>query len=172
MIDLQRIRSLRKKITSDAKLRHDIKAMSSQVLALTIKELGANNGSFFLIEKNKITFQLLAYESSFVKVVEYKVKETMTKGLSAWAYHNRQGALSSDTRKDERWIELGDEGDEVHSAMAIPFIFFDEIIAIITLHHNTAQFFTELHLAIATEISNDLVGTLEAVRLNSQIEQQ
>ena len=168
MIDLPNIRLMRKKILSDIELRDDIRKLASRILELSIAELNAENGSIFLIEDHTITFEVLAYQSSFAKVVEYKLKKAMNTGLSGWAYQNCQGALCSDTTKDNRWIKFGDEGDEIRSAIAIPFVFFDEIIAVMTLHHRSARFFNEMHLAASAEIAIELVGIMEVVRLSSK----
>jgi len=67
MIDLQKIRSIRQQITSDVELKNDIRKLVSRILLLSIGELQAENGSIFLIEDNMITFEILAYESSFSK---------------------------------------------------------------------------------------------------------
>jgi len=168
MIDLQSIRLMRKKLTSDVELKRDIRKLTSRILELSIAELQAENGSIFLIEDRTIIFQVLAYQSSFAKVVEYKSKKAMTSGLSGWAYQNCQGALSSDTANDTRWIKFGDEGDQIRSAIAIPFVFFDEAIAVMTLHHSSPQYFNEMNLAVSAEITSELVGIMEAVRQSSK----
>jgi|GEM_PF-6258646 len=168
MINFENIRTMRSRISAEYELRHDIRKLASRILELSIAELQAENGSIFLIENRTITFQVLAYQSSFAKVVEYKIKTAMNTGLSGWAYQNRQGALSSDTSNDERWVKFGDEGDEIRSAIAIPFLYFDEIIAVMTLHHTSARYFNELHLAIASEVAKDFAPVMEAVRLSSK----
>jgi len=165
MIDLQKIRSIRQQITSDVELKNDIRKLVSRILLLSIGELQAENGSIFLIEDNMITFEILAYESSFSKVIEYKLKKAMSEGLSSWAYQNRQGALCIDTVRDERWVKFGDGGDEIQSALAVPFVYYGEIIAMMTLHRNTGKSFDELDLAYATEIAAEMVTFIEATNL-------
>jgi len=89
----------------------------------------------------------------------------MSEGLSSWAYQNRQGALCIDTVRDERWVKFGDGGDEIQSALAVPFVYYGEIIAMMTLHRNTGKSFDELDLAYATEIAAEMVTFIEATNL-------
>ena len=161
-IDLKKFQD---SILSDISLKKDLKKLTEKILQLSIEQLNADSGSIFLIEDRKIIFQILAYQSSFAKVIDYKMKEAMTKGLAGWAYQKRQGALCVDTENDERWLHFGDEGDEIQSAIAVPFVYFDEIIAMMTLHHKEKRFFNEVKLAQSTLITESLTSIIEAVKL-------
>ena len=164
MMNYQSIRAIRNEITANNEHRNDVRKLIGRILELSIEALQAENGSIFLLQDRTVALHVLSYQSSFAKVVDYKVKRSMDSGLFAWVCQNRQGALSADTNNDQRWVKFGDEGDEIRSVIAVPFVYFDEIVALMTLHHTTPRFFNELHLATAAEIAAELTGILQAVR--------
>jgi transcriptional regulator with GAF, ATPase, and Fis domain len=150
----------------------DARQLPQKVLKLAMDETGAESGSIFLLEDEKIVIKSVAFPGSFPEVMEYKVAKAMQEGLAGWAFRQQQGALCTDTATDPRWMKFGDDGDEVGSAIAMPFVFMNEVIAMMTLHHNRRRYFHEFHLAVAADIAIQTAGLMEAFRARIGLKKQ
>src|SRR3954452_454954 len=88
----------------------DLDQVLLHTLKLTTEVVGAQEGSFFLLDEQGRTLQRFIaardMDPQRKQVVSHRVLED---GLAGWAIVNKQAALILDTASDDRWIVLDDE---------------------------------------------------------------
>ncbi len=100
-------------------------------------------------------------------------RRVLDKGLAGWVFRNKQGAIIADTTQDERWFIFPDSNSQARSALCIPFLYNDEVLAVLTILHPTPGHFTDYHLRLVTIIANQAtVAVRNAQLFNRMLQQQ
>jgi two-component system NtrC family sensor kinase len=151
----------------------DLNHVMERVIALVSRATGAQRISLFLLEEEQvdwnhiITMRNLPPDQS-VKVVS-KVLDT---GFAGWVYRNRRGDIINDTALDDRWLVFPDDPIQTRSAMCVPFIHHDRMMAMITLIHEEPHHFKPYHLRLIEIITNQAVIAIRNAQLVNHLWEQ
>jgi PAS domain S-box-containing protein len=112
-------------------------------LDVTAALTGAEYGSLFILDDNgNVTEGILAL-GKFVPGQEHIVRQVLEYGLAGWVVKNKEAALIHDTFDDERWLQSKTNGFQARSALAVPILIQQKVLAILTLTHSMPYHFQE-----------------------------
>lgn len=140
-----------------------IRATLQKNLDVSIKQAGAELGSLFLLDRHgRVLESILARGATDQSQKKCIVGQVLDKGLAGWVREHRRTGLVTDTEKDYRWLRLQEEPYQAESALAVPVIWGEELMAIMTLTHSKPHQFSE-------ETARDMEQTADlfALILNS-----
>lgn len=137
-------------------------AMLQTTLDLSAELADAEKGSLFLLAKSGVvTDSILTRAETTPEQRSKLIGTVLDKGLAGWVRRYRQIGLISDTKNDDRWLDLPDQPYTVGSALAVPILRGEDLLGILTLlHANPGHFDTEsaelmqmtaAHIGIALE---------------------
>ena len=157
---------------------YDQDRVLDRVIELTARSLGARRASLLvqpayqsqwsrsfvrhLLDANRVEW--LADER--VVAMSQRVIES---GLAGWAIRSREPALVEDTEQDERWLHLDENGYLARSALCVPLIHGEEVIAVLTLTHDQPHFFNQRQLQLMRIIANQAAVAVRNAQLFSRI---
>lgn len=122
----------------------------------------ANSGSVFTFDK----IGAVAYTRSFFsRLNPNRIRHLMEEGLTGWVIKQNQPALVHDTNTDERWLEVAATGYNPRSAVAIPIISGQNILAILVLTHAKPGHFNSDHLKTLQAASGQMAMAINNARL-------
>lgn len=133
----------------------DLDKVLNQVIDLAAQAVGATKVSLFLhadgqVDWNHVFTMRDLSASESIKVVSRVLYE----GFAGWVYRNKRGDVIYDTEQDPRWIIFPDDNTVARSALCVPFISDDQVLAVATFVHDQPQHFTPYHLRFMTIIAN------------------
>jgi D-sedoheptulose 7-phosphate isomerase len=126
-----------------------------KVLLFCLKYINAVSGSVLLFDENhEATYAALAYMDKVEVYAPRNLADILHQGLAGWVVRNRQPVLVSDTIDDHRWLKRQwEEKDGARSAISVPFMARDKVLAVLTLAHPKANWFTNNDLAMLASIA-------------------
>lgn len=136
------------------------------VLDAMVQVTKAEKGSLFLLDnEGRVVNSILTQPVTSEGERDTLINQVLDKGLAGWVLRHRQVGLVIDTVEDERWINLPDQPYNVRSALVVPILRGQELLALITLLHQQPGHFntTTAHLIQIT--ANQIALTLEIVAL-------
>jgi sigma-B regulation protein RsbU (phosphoserine phosphatase) len=149
-----------------------LKETLQETLDICSRLSGAERGSLFLLDDEGLVREsILTQHSASAEVRARLIGSVLDKGLAGWVNRNHQLGLITDTKDDDRWLQLPNQPYDVRSALAVPILRGEELLGILTLlHSEPAQFDDEIaHLMQVTADQLSLV--LENARLYGELEQ-
>lgn len=151
---LELLYHISRELTTDLEL--DI--VLRRVLNLSMEAVGAINGSIVVLDDHGRPVESAIIIGDLIHDrTTQQLGETIDHGLAGWVVRNREAALVSDTSQDERWIlrkyEL-DAGTGPRSVVSAPLMARDKLVGVMTLAHDTANFYNENHLALIRAIAD------------------
>lgn len=146
-----------------------IRATLQKNLDMSIKQAGAELGSLFLLDRHgRVLESILARGATDQTQKRAIVGQVLDKGLAGWVRENRRTGLVTDTQKDFRWLHLPEEPYQAGSALGVPVVWGEELMAIMTLMHSQTHRFSE-ETARAMEQTAELFAlVLNSVRLRTR----
>ncbi|MBF0623711.1 MAG: GAF domain-containing protein [Magnetococcales bacterium] len=142
-----------------------LETLLHQIVRLSMAETEADRGSILVLnECGMVTHKVLARPGQLPEVARVNVALVLTEGLGGWVIRNRRGDLIRDTNFDDRWVDLPDDLWETGSALAVPVIWQDHILALITLQHQDKLQFNDSHLSRVELIAQRVAELLETAR--------
>jgi len=126
-----------------------------KVLKYCLKYVDAVSGSILLFDENEeVTCAALAYMDKVEVYAARNLADILQQGLAGWVVKNRQPVLVLDTIDDDRWLKRPwEEKNGSRSAISVPFLIQDKALAVITLAHPKANWFTQNDLALMSSIA-------------------
>lgn len=151
----------------------DLDRVLQQVIDLAAKAVGASKASLFLHDNEQIDWDhiLTARDLSPDESVRV-VRKVLDDGFAGWVLKNKRGDIILDTQVDDRWIVFPDDALPVRSAMCVPFITNDHVIAVLTLVHPSPAHFTEYHLRLMTVVVNQFAIAIRNAQFFHRIQSQ
>lgn len=153
-----------------------------QVIALATKAVGAERSSLLLHPDHRDDWMPLILErqphSDSLERLDARqpgfhlAKRVLDQGLAGWALRNRQAALVTDTKTDERWVDFPDSTSQARSALAVPFIYEGEVLGVLTMLHTQPKHFTTHDLQLLTIIVNQATVAIRNAQLFHRLGQQ
>lgn len=158
--------------TATGKMR--LKATLKQTLNIAVDIASADSGSIFLLDEAKVVTEcILTRSGTTERERHHLVGEVLEKGLAGWVVEHRKAEVITDTRLDDRWVNLPDQPYKVCSALCAPLMGSDRILGIMTLTHPEPRHFqppmTHLLEAMADQIAL-VLDSANFQRVNHQLE--
>lgn len=149
----------------------DLDNMLQRVLNLTVRHLGAAEGSILLFDEQlRVTNQILM-RHDLTKADENRVVgRVLSEGFAGWVVAHKRGDIICDTHEDLRWITFPDQPYDHRSAIACPLRRRERVVGVLTLVHPTPCFFHSEHLSLLMAIAGQSAIALENARLFEQTE--
>lgn len=146
-----------------------IRATLQKNLDVSIKQAGAELGSLFLLDRHgRVLESILARGATDQPQKKSIVGQVLDKGLAGWVRENRRTGLVTDTEKDYRWLHLPNEPYQTGSALGVPVVWGEELMAIMTLMHSQPHQFTEETAKAMEQIADLFALVLNSVRLRTK----
>jgi len=151
----------------------DLEQLLRRVLEVTIQNLEAEHGFFFLLDaKGRAVRRFSARTDTSAAEIEPATVQLLEGGLAGWALYHQQVALAVDTSTDPRWIPYQDAPWEAGSALVVPLVHRGQPNGLLTLTHSRRRFFTERHAALAQVIAGQAAIAVENARLHSKVQEE
>lgn len=151
----------------------DLNRVMVEVIRLAAQAVGASKTSLFLHEANRIDWEHLITMRELSQDESIKVvSKVLDDGFAGWVFRNKQGAIIKDTMEDERWVIFPDDPSNQRSALCVPFLYRDEVIAVMTLVHEKPNHFQPHHLRLLTIITNQAAIALHNAQLFNTLNTQ
>ncbi|MBW2412261.1 MAG: SpoIIE family protein phosphatase [Deltaproteobacteria bacterium] len=147
-------------------------AMLQTTLDLSAELADAEKGGLFLLAKTGVVTESILTRSDTTPEQRSKLIGTvLDKGLAGWVRRNRQIGLITDTKKDERWLDLPDQPYTVGSALAVPILRGEELLGILTLLHANPGHFDEQSAELMQMTAAHIGSALENASLYSKLDE-
>ncbi len=143
-------------------------AMLQTTLDLSAELAMAEKGSLFLLEKNGVvTDSILTRADTTPEQRSKLIGTVLDKGLAGWVRSNRQIGLITDTKDDDRWLDLPDQPYRVGSALAVPILRGEDLLGILTLLHTNSGHFDKESAELMQMTAAHIGSALENASLYS-----
>lgn len=144
-----------------------------RVIMLAAKSVGAEQTSLFLNEGQRIDWQHIFTSRDLPLDKAFKVvNRVLDDGFAGWVMRNKQGDIIYDTENDGRWLVFPDDDLVVRSVLCVPFIYEDDVLAVVTLSHSLPEHFSSYHLRLMTIIANQATTAIHNAQLFNRIRSQ
>lgn len=90
-------------------------------------------------------------------------------GLAGWVAREGQGIIVPDTETEENRDLLDETISGVRSALAVPFIYNKDMMAVLTLYHPKPAHFTDSHLKLVQIVTNQTAVAVHNARLENHV---
>jgi len=98
------------------------------------------------------------------------IGSVLDKGLAGWVRRNRQVGLITDSKTDDRWLDLPNQPYTVGSALAVPIMRGDALLGILTLLHAKPGHFNEESAELMQMTAAHIGSALENASLYSKLD--
>lgn len=147
-------------------------AILQRTLELTTELTKAETGSLFLLGPDGVVRDSILTRGPRQAKECLDLTGTVLKdGLAGWVMRHHRIGLITDTRTDERWLNLPDQPYTVRSAMAVPIIRDGETLGILTLLHSQPGVFHQGTVDVMEVTAGQLGLALESAKLYSKLDQ-
>lgn len=92
-------------------------------------------------------------------------QQVLREGLAGWVTRHRTVALIPDTEKDERWLTLPDMPYKVRSALALPLLYHNHLLGVLTLAHPQPHHYTPTHRMLMGVAADQMAAALHHIQL-------
>lgn len=90
-------------------------------------------------------------------------------GLAGWVAREGKGIIVPDVDAEEKRDLLDGAVTDVKSALAVPFIYNRDMMAVLTLYHPRPAHFTETHLKLVQIVTNQTAVAVHNARLENHV---
>ena len=147
-------------------------AMLQTTLDLSAELTAAEKGSLFLLSKNGVVTDSILTRSDITPEQRKRlIGSVLDKGLAGWVSRNRQVGLITDTKNDDRWLDLPNQPYTVGSALAIPILRGEDLLGILTLLHANPGHFNEESAELMQITAVHIGSALENASLYSKLDE-
>lgn len=151
----------------------DLDNVMQKVISLMSSAVGAAKASLFLHDGNNVDWDHIFLVRDLDPDQSIEVVQTvLDEGLAGWVIRNRRETIVYDTETDERWHKFPNDTTPVRSALCVPFIHDDKVLAVLTLVHPAPNHFDEHHLRLMTIVANQATVAIRNAQLFNQLHQQ
>jgi PAS domain S-box-containing protein len=151
-------------IASEIHTHLDLDAVLNRVLMATIGTMDTPHGSLYVFDEvGNITQRMVIKNWHVQEKEDVQVDVIVEKGLVGWVMQNQQGAIVTDTSRDERWYSRADEPPR--SAIASPLQTRNGVVGVLTIVHDEPGYFADSDLAMLTVIADQATTAVVNARL-------
>lgn len=145
---------------------HDLTTVMQRVIDLTASAVGANHASLFLLDGMQVDWEHIFTARDLSGQESIKVVSTvLEEGLAGWVVRHKKATLMANAATDERWHQFPNDTHEVGSALCIPFVDGNEVVAVLTLDHPDTDQFNEHQLRLMSIITNQATVAIRNAQL-------
>ena len=149
-----------------------IQGLLQKVVDVSADLTGAEHGSLFLLDPSgRVIDSLLARGNLSPQQASTLIGTVLDKGLAGWVRRHRQIGLVDDTTTDERWLILTDQPFALRSALSVPIISAERLLAILTLMHSRPGHFTPDAAELMRLTASQMALVLENANLFARLNQ-
>jgi len=146
--------------------------MLQTTLDLSAELADAEKGSLFLLAKNGVvTDSILTRTEATPEQRSRLIGNVLDKGLAGWVRTNRQIGLITDTKNDERWLDMPNQPYTVGSALAVPIMRGEDLLGILTLLHANQGHFDRESADLMQITAAQIGSALENASLYSKLDE-
>ncbi len=149
--------------------RLDVADLADVILRRTVETLGALLGHIFILNSTSSPYHK-EYRSSTITTAGFT---TQVPQLTAFLEHfkeTREGLIINDTNNDHRWQVFQD--DPTRSVTLVPLFGRLELIGVLVLAHEKAEYFNLEHLLLLQAIASQAAIAIENAQLYAGIAQE
>ena len=147
-------------------------AMLQTTLDLSAELADAEKGSLFLLAKSGVVTESILTRTDTTPEMRSKLIGTvLDKGLAGWVRRNRQIGLITDTKNDDRWLDLPNQPYTVGSALAVPILRGEDLKGILTLLHANPGHFDRESAELMQMTAVHIGSALENASLYSKLDE-
>jgi PAS domain S-box-containing protein len=151
----------------------DLDNVLQEVINLMRARVGAAKASLLLLDGQDIDWQHLVLMRDLDTDQSMQVvQRVVDAGLAGWVIRERQGAIVYDTQSDSRWHVFPDDSDQSRSALCVPFVHDNKVLAVLTLLHSEPGHFEERHLRMMTIVANQTTVAIRNAQLYHHAQSQ
>ncbi len=137
------------------------------VLEITVSLTAAEVGNLILIdERGRLDYDLLSLaEAKFVRDA-WGAGQALQEGLAGWVVRHRELILIADAQEDERWVAIpGTATFVARAVLAVPILFGEQVLGVLTLTHGAPGHFTEDHVTLIGLAVDQIATAVRNARL-------
>jgi PAS domain S-box-containing protein len=152
----------------------DLDGVMERVINLMAEAVGATKASLFLHgEDNDIDWNhlFLSRELKPDETIQV-VRQVLTEGLAGWVVRERRATIVYDTEADERWHIFPNDTLTVRSVLCVPFMYNNQVLAVLTLVHNQPYHFNDYHLRMMSIVANQATVAVRNAQLFNRMQAQ
>jgi two-component system, NtrC family, sensor histidine kinase KinB len=154
----------------------DLSTVLQRVLSLSMKTVGAKNGSIIVMDDEGKPVESTIITGSEVHVhTTFRLKVPIEKGLAGWVARHKEAVLIKDANLDKRWVSqqyTTSQHPETRSVVSAPLLVRDRLIGVLTLSHDQADFFDLDHLSLVQAIADQAGISVLNARLYADSQRQ
>ncbi|MFB2936471.1 PP2C family protein-serine/threonine phosphatase [Aerosakkonemataceae cyanobacterium BLCC-F154] len=146
-------------------------ATLKNTMVVSTRLTGAERGSLFIYNSSgAVVASILTREGATPEESTKLIGLVLKDGLAGWVSRHREIGLISDTKKDDRWVDLPNQPYVVSSALAVPILRGDRLLGILTLLHSKPGHFTSEHAHLMEVTADQIALALENVQLYTKLD--
>lgn len=107
------------------------------ILDVTATLTSAEFGSLLLLDESGVVMRGILALGKPIPGQDQLMRRVLDRGLAGWVFRNRETALVNDTLKDERWLPSDGNGYQARSALVVPIISQQVVVAVLNLTHSS-----------------------------------
>lgn len=123
---------------------NDLDRLLEMIIERAVELMSATSGSIILIDRETMTLVIRAAVHLPVEIKE-GVRLKVGEGITGWVAKEGMPALVPDVKKDPRYVMVH---EDIHSEMAVPLKWGQEVIGVLNLDHVKREAFKEEDLEL------------------------
>jgi PAS domain S-box-containing protein len=151
----------------------DLKSTIAEIITQTQTALGATKGNIMLLDDDgNVINKFLIRAGGTVEISERVTHDVMTRGLGSWLVKNNRGDIIENIARDERWVTLPDDEQDVGSAIGVPLSKWNKLVGVLILNHPETGYFTDEHLLLLEAIAAQATTAIENADLFTEVSEE
>lgn len=142
-----------------------------RTLRAVAEATNTEHGTLLLLDTNEEIYYRIALTQGTLAPLHMVARSVLRNGLAGWTLRERRATLIADTQRDTRWIAVPGLG-EMRSALAVPLIYGDQALGVLTLAHSMPGHYSPRTLILAEALTAQLAHILAYARIGELLEQQ
>lgn len=146
------------KISRELATTLDLEKALSNVILLSMQNVGAERGSLIAINERKEPILAAIYtDGHMVPVTEEQVNTILDSGLAGLVVKNHQSIWIKDTSVDQRWLHRPDDDlskTGAKSAICLPLIVHQSLVGVLTIVHPKPGYFHQSQFELLQTIAD------------------
>lgn len=140
----------------------DLDDLLKQTISLTVKGIGAYEGSLLVVDENGI---LQSWRSVGTEMSDQKAQLILADGCARWVMDHCQSACIDDFCNDKRWRLLPNDALKQGSALVVPLKYEDKAIGVLSFTAVENCFFKEEHILLVESIASQAAIAIQHAAL-------
>jgi PAS domain S-box-containing protein len=151
----------------------DLKSTIAEIITQTQTALGATKGNIMLLDDDgNVINKFLIRAGGTVEISERVTHDVMTRGLGSWLVKNNRGDIIENIARDERWVTLPDDEQDLGSAIGVPLSKWNKLVGVLILNHPETGYFTDEHLLLLEAIAAQATTAIENADLFTEVSEE